>query len=139
MILLIVQFAGAVIVYFSYEVAERIKHLAKTKKIPLKTMLSDCGLGINYISEVSKGKDMTTGKLYAIAEYLDCSADYLLGRAETPEIETAAPVQLDESGANVMLLAGRNGQQMRIRLTDEQYDMIYKMFCSFPDADETVL
>ena len=43
-------------------------------------MLSDLGLGINYISEFSKGQTISCINLARIADYLDCSIDYLMGR-----------------------------------------------------------
>lgn len=49
-------------------------------------MLSSCGLGINTISKMSKGTDILTLNFAKIADCLDCSVDYLLGRTDTPEI-----------------------------------------------------
>ena len=72
--------------YNSQEIAQRIKSTAKSKSINLKTMLSECGLGINAISQMAKGNDMLSKKLAKIASYLDCSVDYLLGRTDNPEV-----------------------------------------------------
>ena len=72
--------------YNSQEIAQRIKSTAKSKSINLKTMLSECGLGINAISQMAKGNDMLSKNLAKIASYLDCSVDYLLGRTDNPEI-----------------------------------------------------
>lgn len=72
--------------YNSQEIANRIKSTAKSQKISLKTMLSECELGINTISQMSKGNDMLSKNLAKIADYLDCSVDYLLGRTDNPEI-----------------------------------------------------
>jgi DNA-binding Xre family transcriptional regulator len=66
--------------------AIRIKQLAKSKKIPMKILLPACDLGINAISEMAKGKAMSSINLAKIADYLDCSVDYLLGRTDNPEI-----------------------------------------------------
>ena len=72
--------------YNSQEIAKRIKLMAKSKGISLKNMLSDCELGINSISQMSKGNDMLSKNLAKIADYLDCSVDYLLGRTDKPEV-----------------------------------------------------
>lgn len=72
--------------YNSQEIATRIKSTAKSKNVSLKTMLSDCNLGINTISQMSKGNDMLSKNLARIADYLDCSVDYLLGRTDNPEV-----------------------------------------------------
>lgn len=72
--------------YDSQEITKRIKNQCRQKGIPLGEMLSSCGLGINTISKMSKGTDILTLNFAKIADYLDCSVDYLLGRTDTPEI-----------------------------------------------------
>lgn len=67
-------------------IALRIKQSAKSKNIKMKIMLSDCNLGINAVSEMAKGKAMSSINLARIADYLDCSVDYLLGRTDNPQI-----------------------------------------------------
>lgn len=47
-------------------------------------MLADLNMGINTISELSKGKQLSYLSFAKIADYLDCSVDYLLGRAAAP-------------------------------------------------------
>lgn len=72
--------------YNNQLMAERVKLQAKLKKISLKNMLSDLDMGINAISEFAKGKQMSCISLARIADYLDCSVDYLLGRTDNPEV-----------------------------------------------------
>ena len=72
--------------YDSHNIATTIKTIAKEKNIVIKQMLSDCELGINTISQMSKGNDMLSKNLARIADYLDCSVDYLLGRTDNPEV-----------------------------------------------------
>ena len=69
--------------YISQEVAERIKSVAKEKKISLKKLLADTGLGFNTMSNM-KTSMPKSDNLAKIADYLDCSVDYLLGRADDP-------------------------------------------------------
>lgn len=125
--------------YISQEISARIKELAKVQGVQIKAMLSSCELGINTLANMNSGRMLSSDSLGKIADYLDCSVDFLLGRTDAPQIKTAAPIQLDEGGSNVMLLAGRDGQHIKIQLSDEQYQMVYKMFCSFPDADNPEL
>ena len=66
--------------------ADRIKLRSKTKKIALKNMLADLNLGVNLISHLAKGQNITAENLARIADYLDCSVDYLLGRTDNPEV-----------------------------------------------------
>ena len=72
--------------YNSQDIANRIKSRAKQQGKSLGGLLSSCGLGINTISKISKGTDILTLNFAKIADYLDCSVDYLLGRTDKPEI-----------------------------------------------------
>lgn len=71
--------------YISNEVAERIKALAKEHKISIKQLLLDVGLGFNTMSNM-KTSMPKADNLAKIADYLDCSVDYLLGRTDNPQI-----------------------------------------------------
>lgn len=75
--------------YDTQEIAGRIKHLLKAQQINTKDMLSTLGMGINAISEFSKGKQMSCLSLASIADYLGCSVDYLLGRTENPSCNSS--------------------------------------------------
>lgn len=69
----------------SQEVAMIIKETAKSKKITIGKMLSDCGLSINTLSTMQAGGSYPRMEtIVKIAEYLDCSVDYLLGRTDNP-------------------------------------------------------
>ncbi len=67
------------------ELALRIKQTTKNKGITLKQLLDDCNLNINYISDISKGKNATILNISKIADYLGCSIDYLMGRTDNPD------------------------------------------------------
>lgn len=66
-------------------IAENIKLQTKQKNITVKKMLQDCSLGVNTVSKIASGTDITTRTLYKIADYLGCSVDYLLGRTDNPD------------------------------------------------------
>lgn len=71
--------------YNSREVADRIKQTAKNMGITIKQMLIDCDLNKDSISTMqSKGFLPRTESLAKIADYLNCSVDYLLGRTDDP-------------------------------------------------------
>lgn len=72
--------------YDSQEIANRIKTRSKQEGKSLGEVLSSCGLGINTVSKISKGTDILTLNFAKIADYLDCSVDYLLGRTDNPEV-----------------------------------------------------
>lgn len=66
----------------SVEIAKKIKSCAKNKGIRLCDMLNDLGLGVNTISQLSAGKEMSFITFAKIADYLGVSVDELLGRSE---------------------------------------------------------
>lgn len=66
--------------YKSTNVAETIKKIAKAKNIQLKDMLIELELNKNTLSNMYKGSMLKGDSLARIADYLDCSVDYLLGR-----------------------------------------------------------
>ena len=49
-------------------------------------MLSDLGFGINLISQLAHGQEISSINLAKIADYLNCSVDYLLGRTDVIEV-----------------------------------------------------
>ena len=73
--------------YNSQEVANVIKSLAKSKKIAIGTMLSECNLSKNTLSSMQSGGYLPRVEtLIKIADYLNCSVDYLLGRTDVPDV-----------------------------------------------------
>ena len=66
--------------YISQDIANRIKLLLKSQNKNMKDMLTSLGLGINIISQLAKGQAISSFNLAKIADYLNCSVDYLLGR-----------------------------------------------------------
>ena len=71
--------------YVSSDIAIRIKSLAKAKGVSVKKLLEDVGLGYNTMSNL-KTSMPKADNLARIADYLDCSMDYLLGRTDAPEV-----------------------------------------------------
>ena len=77
---------GVTFMYESAKVAEIIKNMAKSKGIQLKEMLLTLDLNKNTLSNMYNGSMLKGDSLARIADYLDCSVDYLLGRTDKPEI-----------------------------------------------------
>lgn len=71
--------------YSSSNVAERIKVTAKIQNKSVKEVLESVGLGFNMMSNM-KNSMPKADNLARIADYLNCSVDYLLGRTDNPEI-----------------------------------------------------
>ena len=72
--------------YKSLNIAETIKIRAKQKGVVLKDMLSELGLGSNTLSNLRHDRMIAANSLARIADYLDCSVDYLLGRTDNPDV-----------------------------------------------------
>ena len=77
---------GSVLIYDMQEIANRIELRINDCGYKKKTMLADLNLGINIISHLAKGQVISSVNLAKIADYLDCSVDYLLGRTNNPTI-----------------------------------------------------
>lgn len=74
--------------YNSQIMVKRIRSIAKEKGIGIVKLHEICGMSRNAISQAEKSPGgMTTKNIYSIAEALDCSVDYLLGRTDTPKPE----------------------------------------------------
>lgn len=71
--------------YISSEIAIRIKALAKVKGVSVKKLLEDAGLGYNTMSNLRTSMPKSDN-LARIADDLDCSVDFLLGRTDVPDI-----------------------------------------------------
>ncbi|MBE6723342.1 MAG: helix-turn-helix transcriptional regulator [Ruminococcaceae bacterium] len=72
--------------YNPTSIADRIKEISKIRKIQIKRMLSDIEIGSNTMSHLRHGRMIASDSLAKIADYLDCSVDYLLGRTDKPEV-----------------------------------------------------
>ena len=72
--------------YNSLNIAETIKSRAKAQNVIIKNMLVELELGSNTMSNMRHGRTIASDSLACIADYLDCSVDYLLGRTDNPEV-----------------------------------------------------
>lgn len=72
--------------YDSTMIVKKIKHLLLDKGISARTMLSELGMGVNTLNQLECGRAMSYLSFANIADFLDVSVDYLLGRTDKPEI-----------------------------------------------------
>lgn len=90
--------------YTAQNLVNNIKYIAKKKNILIRDILKDCGLSVNAINTISDKKGLSSFSLAKIADYLDCSVDYLLGRTDTPQVvnlpEPLISTILSEYGKN---------------------------------------
>lgn len=65
------------------QIAARIKNKCKEKRISINQLTKDCGFGKNLINDMeTKNTSPSVDKIITIANYLQCSINYLL---EVPE------------------------------------------------------
>lgn len=91
--------------YVSQEISERIKKQAKKQNIALKDVLQNAGTGVNFVSHLSKGQEVSYLTLAKIADILDCSVDYLLCRTENPNSHNIPTDSSENSSTNNQFLA----------------------------------
>ena len=69
------------------QIAQKIKLMCKNQKKTISQMILECDLSKSLIYDLEKrDKSPSCDKIRKIADYLDCSVDYLLGRTENPEV-----------------------------------------------------
>ena len=82
--------------YNSNEISKIIKLTAKTKKVTIGKMLKDCNLNKNTLSSMQSGGFFPHLETIAkIADYLDCSVDYLLGRTDVHHVAHEAKDEME--------------------------------------------
>ena len=64
----------------------KIKYMCDLKNTTQKQMLADLGYSVNLLTQATGNKGISSVALYAIAEYLDVSIDFLTGRTDKPEV-----------------------------------------------------
>lgn len=85
--------------YSSRDIAERIADVARARKLTRAELLRRADLSTGYIDSLRAGKQPGAVSLARIADALDVSVDYLLGR--TPSAASAAPAAPADSGERI--------------------------------------
>lgn len=110
-----------------------IKNYCKTKSVSVTSLLADCHIRKSLIYDMEK-RDMTPSAeiLEQIADYLDCSIDYLLGRTDIPEINKPS------EDVRIFKIAARDGEK-EIELTAAQRAEIARIVESSKNDDNSDL
>ncbi len=113
---------------------ERITILRNKKNISLNSLNEACNLNKNTIKMSESSKNgLSSAFLYDIANYLDCSVDYLLGRTDN-----ATSYNQDNNSGNI--INGSNGNNSPLTVNgaeqlDEMTAELVKAFRSLPFRD----
>lgn len=95
--------------------SSRIKELCKVRKLTVKSLLECCEMNRNTIYDLEKKGSFPTGeKLSRIADYLDCSVDYLLGRTDNPQSHKMPVQRKPFSGVRPATIAAYGHETMGI-------------------------
>lgn len=125
--------------YSSDNISKRIKEIAKKQNVVIKIMLSECGLGANTMGNMNSGRMPLADNLAKIADYLDCSVDYLLGRTDDPlshKKEKAPILKIEDEPRYLIKRAGRDGKLIEEYLTADEIEQIKKEFERLPKAED---
>ena len=69
------------------QTADIIRILCRQRRVTIRNVLDNCGINRNFIYDLEKAEKVPAAdKLESIADYLDCSMDYLLGRTDNPDV-----------------------------------------------------
>ena len=128
--------------YETTRIAENIKTLAKSKDIQLKTMLQELALNKNVLSSLYNGSMIKADSLAKIADYLECSVDYLLGRTDNPNITNSiSNTNTTVNGTQANVINSNNYNQETVaEQTDELTAELVKAFrtLSFRDRLDVI-
>ena len=90
--------------YESAKVADAIKSRSKDVGVQLKEMLLQLHLNKNTLSNMYNGSMLRADSLARIADYLNCSVDYLLGRVEESSIpQKVTPQAFTQEEVNLIM------------------------------------
>ena len=104
-----------------------IKALCKSQNITVKKLLEGCRVSRNFIYDLEKkGQMPSIDKLEAIADYLDCSVDYLLGRHSPSEIKKDDSTEALSSAASLS-----SSQKQLVELAESLTDDEIKKVLSY--------
>lgn len=89
--------------YNAQTIRERLKERQKIKGVKNSDeMMEELDLGVNIIRQMSDKKGVGCFALAKIADYLDCSVDYLLGRTDNPNITADTYINGNNNGVQAI-------------------------------------
>lgn len=101
------------------------KRIDMIKKLSNKEISLAINVSAGNITDWKQGRSRPNiDAVVKIADYFNCSVDYLLGRTDVPEVNrrTAKKASFTDKqpANNIIRLAGRDGSMIELKLTDEE-------------------
>ena len=112
---------------------EKIKELSKKRGLSLNQLEEKLGYSRNTLYSL-KRQNVSTKRLQEIADYLEVSVDYLLGKTENPTIASndqsgQTTLNVEEMANSVMMFGGRE-------LTEEKKKVIQSIIEAYLKGTE---
>ena len=112
---------------------EKIKELSKKRGLSLNQLEEKLGYSRNTLYSL-KRQNVSTKRLQEIADYLEVSVDYLLGKTENPTISSndqsgQTALNVEDMASNVMMFGGRE-------LTEEKKKVIQSIIEAYLKGTE---
>ena len=105
-----------VFMYDSKMIAKRIRTVIKQQGKTSSQILAVCKLGKNTISKIENGTDILTLNFAKIADSLNCSVDYLLGRTDNPNVNKDSNNTKNENVENLIFRYNNLTNENKIKL-----------------------
>ena len=99
---------------------ERIQALIKEKGLTQKEVLKQCDINENTLKRMTDNKGMSSFSIAKIADRLDCSVDYLLGRTDDPKITGSTYINSNNNSVNQAINGNINLSAPSAEQDDEQ-------------------
>ena len=84
----------------------RIQSIIKKRGLTQKEVLSRCDINENTLKRMTDNKGMSSFYLAKIADYLNCSVDYLLGRTDNPNVTADTYINGDNNNNGTQAING---------------------------------
>jgi len=103
--------------YEADQTAKRIKAYARSKGILLKDLLEDCSLNKNFLFTMQARKSWpSVHSIAKVADYLNCTVDYLLGNTDAPNaVPSAEGIELTRSEEEIIKLFRQMDKEQGMR------------------------
>lgn len=119
---------GVILIVNNVQVSDIIKRTCKEQNLSISSLLADCGLSKSFIYDLEKrNSSPSCDKIEAIADFFNCSVDYLLGRTTIKEINIPTPSNtqfLSLSEPLIRPMVGVAAAGKPLTMTVGCYDMI---------------
>lgn len=105
--------------YNSTIINQRIASILKTKPFNQKQLLERCGLNVNLLNKMTDNRGIGCFALAKIADSLETSTDYLLGRTDKPDMTITVNQTgeiIESSPINAINNAGQPSSEMATEL-----------------------